>query len=87
MRKICSENRDHYSSPLRLSSRWEVINGQSHLPTQVACNSLMGCLTCPDGPCVIKTRPGNPITISAGSAAAGGPGANLPKPKLSESKR
>ena len=29
-------------SPLLLSSRWEVINGQSNLPTQVACNSLMG---------------------------------------------
>jgi hypothetical protein len=46
-----------------------------------------GCLTCPDGPCVIKTRPGNPITISAGSAPAGGSSANLPKPKVSETKR
>jgi hypothetical protein len=46
-----------------------------------------GCLTCADGPCVIKTRPGNPITISTGSATTGGSSANLPKPKVSETKR
>ena len=43
-----------------------------------------GCLTCPDGPCVIKTRPGNPITISAGSPTAGSSSANF---KVSETKR
>jgi crotonobetainyl-CoA:carnitine CoA-transferase CaiB-like acyl-CoA transferase len=46
-----------------------------------------GCLTCADGPCVIKTRPSNPLAFSASSTAGGGSGANLPKPKVSETKR
>ena len=31
-----------WRSPLRLSSRWEVIGGQNNLAMQVACNSHMG---------------------------------------------
>jgi hypothetical protein len=47
------------------------------------------CLTCPDGPCVIKTGSGDrtvsrvPDTIDAGSAMSGRLRANSPKPAIS----
>jgi hypothetical protein len=41
------------------------------------------CLKCQDGPCDIKNGPGNPVTISAGSAIARHSSANSPKPKVS----
>jgi hypothetical protein len=46
-----------------------------------------GCLTCADGPCVIKTRPSNPLAFSASSTTANGPRTNLPKPKVSATNR
>jgi hypothetical protein len=46
-------------------------------------NAATMCLTCQDGPCNIRTGPGNPITISKGWAIAHHSSANSPKPKIS----
>ena len=88
MRKVASLS---VAVAVSLAATSQLALGGDKRPKQSGNASCMqltyGCLTCADGPCVIQTRPGNPITISAGSAAAGGPGANLPKPKVSETKR
>jgi hypothetical protein len=46
-------------------------------------NAETVCLTCQDGPCDIKSGPGNPVTINAGSALARHSSAKPPKPKVS----
>ncbi len=48
-------------------------------------NGKTMCLTCQDGPCDIKSGPGNPITIITEPAIARHTSANSPKPKVSAS--
>jgi hypothetical protein len=88
MRKVANLT---VAAAMSLAASTEFALGGDNRPKQSGNASCMqltyGCLTCADGPCVIKTRPSNPITFSAGSATAGGPAANLPKPKVGENKR